>query len=62
MVRRKRIEKKQKERVIATVHMPEETFGVCANKQCHRHRAGIKEILGSKLCQRCFDKGVKGPK
>lgn len=62
MIRKKRPATKYKERNYEGVTMPVETYGICRVTHCYRRRAGIKEILGDMLCQKCFDRGLRGPR
>ena len=56
MIRKKRIEKKPKEPVITTVYLPVESYGICINEQCPKHKSKTEVILGDGYCQKCFDK------
>ena len=56
MIRRKRIEKKQKDRVITTVYLPVASHGICINETCSKHKSKTEAILGDGYCQNCFDK------
>lgn len=60
MIRRKRIEKKQKDRVITTVYLPVASYGVCINEACSKHKSKTEALLGDSYCQACFDRSC-GP-
>ena len=56
MIRMKRIEKKQKDRVITTVYLPVASYGVCINEACSKHKSKTEALLGDSYCQTCFDR------